>query len=123
MTEHKHYTWFLGGGLLLAVLLWLTFSLPMPVAGQGNSTPTHVPPPARTLPPGVRMTPEPTAVPNNPPPPSENPSTPTPAPVILLPVAGNPSGGVDQVLSIGLVLSGLVLFALGARRVRRSRSA
>jgi hypothetical protein len=123
MTEHKRYTWFLSGCLLLALLLWLTFSFPMPAAGQGESTPTHVPPPARTLPPGVRATPEPTKAPNTAPQPSENPNTPTPAPVILLPVAGDSSSGVNAVFSVGLVLSGLALFVLGLRQVRRSRTA
>jgi hypothetical protein len=123
MTVHKRYTWLLGGCLLLAMLLWLTFSSPLPAAGQGESTPTHQPPPVRTLPPGVRATPEPATVPNTPPPPSENPSTPTPAPVILLPAAGESSGGADQALRVGLVLGGLGLFALGLRRARRSRTA
>jgi hypothetical protein len=124
MNAYKRYTWLLIGCLLLAVMLGLVFSSPLPAVGQGGGTPTHEPPPVRTLPPGIRATPKPSTAQNTPAPPSENPNipTPTPAPVILLPVAGDSTGGADQFLNVALIMGGLGLFTLGLLMARRSRT-
>jgi hypothetical protein len=123
MNDHKRRTWLLIGGLMLGLMLGLALISPAPAMGQGGDTPpTHEPPPPRTLPPGIRMTPELPQTENTPQPPSNPAETPTPTPMVMLPVAGGSTGGADQGLSLVFVLGGLGLCALGVAWARRSRT-
>ena len=123
MIDHKRRTWLLVGGLLLALIFGLALISPARVVGQGEGTPTHEPPPPRTLPPGIRSTPEPSKAENTPQPPPPNPSdTLTPTPVVVLPVAGGSTSGADQSLSLVFIAGGLGLCALGVAWARRSRT-
>ena len=123
MKAHKRYTWLLIGSLLVAMMLGLTLGSPSRVAGQGEGTPTHMPPPPRTLPPGIRLTPVPAGAQNTPQPPSEKVVTPTPIPTPAnLPVAGSPTNGRGLDLGVVALVSGLGLIAVGLAQIRRSRS-
>ena len=125
MIDHKRRTWLLVGGLLLALMFGLALISPARVMGQGEGTPTHEPPPPRTLPPGIRQTPEPSKAENTPQPPPPNPSdtlTPTPMPMVVLPVSGGSTGGADYGLSLVFIAGGLGLCALGVAWARRSRT-
>jgi len=124
MIDHKRRTWLLVGGLLLMLMFGLALVSPSRAVGQGEGTPTHEPLPPRTVPPGIRQTPEPSQAENTPqPPPPSNPSdTLTPTPVVMLPVAGGTTGGADQGLSLVFVVGGLALCALGVAWARRSRT-
>jgi len=125
MIDHKRRTWLLVGGLMLALMFGLALISPARVMGQGEGTPTHEPPPPRTLPPGIRFTPEPSKAENTPQPPPPNPSdtlTPTPMPMVVLPVSGGSTGGADYGLSLVFIAGGLGLCALGVAWARRSRT-
>lgn len=122
MIDHKRRTWLLIGGLLFALMFGLALISPSPVVGQGGGTPTHEPPPPRTLPPGIRLTPEPSKAENTPQPPSNPTDTLTPTPIVMLPVSGGSTGGADQSLSLVFVLGGLGLCGLGVAWARRSRT-
>lgn len=122
MNNHHRLTWTLIGGLLIVMLLGLALSSPSRAIGQSENPPTHVPPPPRTLPPGIRSTPVPQAAQKTPRPPSENLNTPTPVPVIMLPISGGSTGGADHLLSFVLIGGGLGLLALALRVARRSHT-
>jgi hypothetical protein len=123
MVDHKRRTWLLVGGLLLVLMFGLALVSPARVVGQGEGTPTHEPPPPRTIPPGIRQTPEPSKAENTPQPPPPNPSdTLTPTPVVMLPTAGGSRAGADWGLSLVFVMSGLGLCALGLAWARRSHT-
>ena len=126
MNAHKPYTWLLISGLLIALALGYTLSSPLYAVGQGEGTPTHEPPPPRTLPPGIRSTPEPATSQNTPAPPPKESTAPTPvapAPVatpVVLPVGGSPGNSVD--LGLVIIVGGLCLLAVGLGQARRSRA-
>jgi len=123
MHTHKRFSGLLIGSLLIVAVLGLALSSPPRVVGQNQSTPTHVPPPPRTIPPGLRITPTPVSVKPTSKPPSENPNTPTPLPTPgLLPVAGSPTGGAGRGLDFIIVGGGVGLLALGLILARRSRA-
>ncbi len=122
MNDHRRRTWLLIGGFVLMLMFGLAFISPSPVMGQDGTVPTHQPPPPRTLPPGIRSTPQPSKAENTPQPPSNPGDTPTPTPMVMLPVAGGSTGGADQSFNLVLVLGGLGLCALGLAWARRSRT-
>lgn len=123
MNTHKRSTWLFIGGLLIAMTLGLLLGSPSRAFSQGEGTPTHVPPPPRTLPPGIRLTPVPATAQNTPRPPSGGSTTPTPIPTpVLLPVSGNPTSGTSQALGLVAVVSGLGLVVVSFIRARRSRA-
>jgi hypothetical protein len=125
MKRHRKSRWLVLGVFLFVVVLGPALGSPARVVGQ-DQTPTLVPPPPRTLPPGIRSTPEPTPVPpvdNTPAPPGE-PGTPEPiaTPVALLPVSGGSTSGTNQIFYLVLALGGLGLLAVGLRLARPSRT-
>jgi hypothetical protein len=125
MKHHRKSRWLVFGVFLLIVTLGPALGSPARVVGQ-DQTPTLVPPPPRTLPPGIRSTPEPTPVPpvdNTPAPPGE-PGTPEPTatPIALLPVSGGSTSGTDSIIYLALALGGLGLLAVGLRLARPSRT-
>ncbi len=123
MNVHKRYVWLLSASLLVLVALGLSVGLPQQAVAQGASTPTHVPPPPRTLPPGIRLTPVPQNQSTPTPQPSENLSTPTPMPTpVNLPVSGSPASSMDPRPGLMMLMGCIALFAAGLVLARRSRT-
>jgi hypothetical protein len=119
MNRYPRNAWLAFSVFFFVALLALALGSPSPAVGQ-EQTPTLVPPPPRTVPPGLRTTPTPvppTVVPGNP-------ESPVPTLIAALPVTGGSTPRTDQIFYLFLMLSGLGLFAtgLGLRLARHSRA-